>query len=140
MVCIYSETYLEKVIFFFASGYQLEITFPLGMDAHIYFPSQHWNSVWLRPVQAMCILPVWWLHIYVSLIVSRRFCFLCVSHVGEGEITIVISFMKKSIFKTNFLKWWANMELWAKWVHGPNDFFPLVVFVFLFSYYVIFRI
>lgn len=43
LVCIPSETLLEKSKFSFVASYQLEIASDLGMAVSVHFPSQSWG-------------------------------------------------------------------------------------------------
>jgi hypothetical protein len=80
VVCIPSETLLEKKIASISS-YQLDIASGLGMGVFVYFPFQHWDSIWFRPVQTLCMLPQsLWVHMCISPTVSRWPCFLSVFH------------------------------------------------------------
>jgi hypothetical protein len=47
---------LEKIDCLFTSKYQLEIVSRLGIGACVCFPSQGWDLILLRPVQALCLL------------------------------------------------------------------------------------
>ena len=50
MVCVRSETPLEKTKFLFVRCYLLEIDSGLGMQAYFHFSSQCWKHIWCRPV------------------------------------------------------------------------------------------
>lgn len=53
------------------------------MGSGIYSLSQHWDPIWLRSTQALCMLPQsLWVHKSISLTVSRRPCFLGVFHLN----------------------------------------------------------
>lgn len=72
---------LEKTNFLFASSYQLELAFGLGMWAWVHFPFQHWDPIRPRPVQIICIpsQPLW-AYMFTSPAIFRRPCFLRVLH------------------------------------------------------------
>lgn len=50
------ETPLENVNFSVANTYQLE-SFWVGVGVCVYFPACYWDPIWLRLVQALCMLP-----------------------------------------------------------------------------------
>jgi hypothetical protein len=60
VVCVPSETLLEKTVLFFffsfASSYQLDMASELEMRARVHF-FQHWDHIWCRPTEALCMLP-----------------------------------------------------------------------------------
>lgn len=58
---------LEECSFSFVSSGQLEIASWLGIGACLHFPSQGWEPLWLRPVQALSLLPQsLWIHFCIS--------------------------------------------------------------------------
>lgn len=70
VVCISSETPLEKTILSFASGYQLEIASWLGIGACVHFTSEHWNLIWLGHVETANVFAT-------TLFVSSFVCWSC---------------------------------------------------------------
>ena len=58
MVCIPSETHLERMSFSFVCSYQLEMPLGLGLGTGVHFCSQCWNSIWLRLCVCSATVPV----------------------------------------------------------------------------------
>lgn len=75
--CVLSESLQGKSNCSFTDSYQLVITTVLGMENWVYFPSQHWDLIWL------------WLHA-VAVSTSMYIC-LCVE-----ELFIYMSYMSTS--------------------------------------------
>lgn len=75
--CVLSESLQRKLNCSFTDSYQLVITTVLGMENWVYFPSQHWDLIWL------------WLHaVAVSM---SMYIWLCVE-----ELFIYMSSMSTS--------------------------------------------
>ena len=84
VVCVPSETLLEKTVLFFffsfASSYQLDMASELEMRARVHF-FQHWDHIWCRPTEALCMLPQsLWALVCIGPAVFRKPCFLSVCH------------------------------------------------------------
>lgn len=78
--CIPRATSLEITKFSFARDYQLELASAWRLGC-ILFHSQHWNSIWLRHVQVLCMLPQsLWLHMCSEPVGTRRPCLFGVFH------------------------------------------------------------
>lgn len=73
MVNIPSETMLVKINFSFTSKRQLQIASWLGMEGMSTSQFQHWDCIWIEPVQVSCLLPqAPRVHMCISSDVSRR--------------------------------------------------------------------
>lgn len=57
VVCIHSETLLDKTNFSFSSSYKLERDSELGVGAHVYFSLEYWDPIWCSSLQDLCMLP-----------------------------------------------------------------------------------
>ena len=77
VIFIPSKHPLEKTKFCFARSYQLEMASWLGIGAHAYFSSQHWDPVWLEPVQALYAPIVSVSSLYTSSVVFGTLCPWC---------------------------------------------------------------
>lgn len=90
MACIPIEIPLKKTNFSFASGYQLEIASGLGMGAGVHI-SQHWDHMWCRPEQALCVLPQS-LSSYVLVLLFLKDLVSVVSFIPSGSYTLSASY------------------------------------------------
>lgn len=47
---------IREINFSFAGGSQLAVAYGLGMGMYVYFHTQHCDSIWLSPLQVLCML------------------------------------------------------------------------------------
>lgn len=91
LVCILSETPLEKTNFSFVSNYQLDIASVLRMEAYVYFFYLNFNPMCLCPLKALLMLPQsLWFHVCKSHDMFRKILSL-VSSITSGLYNLTTS-------------------------------------------------
>lgn len=101
-VCICSEIPIEETTFPLWEHLSTRDRFCVKDGACVHFPSQHWDPIWFRPVQALnMILESPWLHMCISPVLYRRqiFCLLFYK-VPEGRNLAGISHLWPSVPKS----------------------------------------